>query len=113
MKLLLDECIPAKFKFDLSGHGHEVTTVIDAGFIGKENGELLNLAENAFDALVTVDKNLPAQQNLKGRRISIVIIRARSNRLADIRAHLHAVLVALQDLKPGQIIEIGNTLSQV
>lgn len=54
--------------FDLSHHGHEVMTVNDAGFSGKENGELLKLADSRFDALLTVDKNLPKQQNLSGRR---------------------------------------------
>lgn len=108
MKLLFDECIPRKLRFDLSSHGHEVTTVGEAGFSGKENGQLLNLAEAKFDALITVDKNIPKQQNLSGRRISIVIIRAKSNRLADIRQHLQALIDALAGLSPGQTIEIGQ-----
>lgn len=106
MKLLLDECVPRKFS--LSDHGHEVMTVSDAGFSGKENGELLKLAESRFDALLTVDKNLPKQQNLSGRRISIIIIRSNSNRLAEIRKHLQALLSALAELKPGSFIEIGE-----
>jgi len=36
--------------------GHECETVRDAGFIGKENGELLALAEGYFDVLVTIDR---------------------------------------------------------
>jgi predicted nuclease of predicted toxin-antitoxin system len=107
MKLLLDECVPRKFMFDLSHHGHEVTTVNDAGFSGKENGELLKLADSRFDALLTVDKNLPKQQNLSTRRISIVVIRSNSNRLAEIRKHLQSLLSALADLAPGSFIEVG------
>ena len=107
MKLLLDECIPRKFSFDLSAQGHGVMTVSEAGFSGKENGELLDLAEANFDALLTVDKNLPKQQNLSGRRLSIVIIRAKSNRLSDIRKHLKTITDALRDLGPGRVVEIG------
>ena len=39
MKLLLDECVTHDLKEDLTGH--EVATVIEAGFGGWENGELL------------------------------------------------------------------------
>jgi predicted nuclease of predicted toxin-antitoxin system len=40
MKLLLDECLPRKVKFLFSGSGHHCETVREAGFGGKENGEL-------------------------------------------------------------------------
>jgi hypothetical protein len=36
------------------------------GWPGKKNGELLDLAENEFDALITLDTNLRYQQNLGG-----------------------------------------------
>jgi len=45
MKLLLDECVPRKFKNHLPGH--ECQTVPEAGLGGKKNGELLSLAESA------------------------------------------------------------------
>jgi len=53
MKLLFDECVPRKVKFLFADGGHEYET--DAGFSGKENGELLALAEAHFDGLVTID----------------------------------------------------------
>lgn len=108
MRLLLDECEPRKLRFDLVNHGHEVMTVSDAGFSGKENGELLKLAESRFDDLLTVDKNLPKQHNVSAMRISIVVIRSNSNRLAEIRKHLHALLFALTELKPGSFVEVGE-----
>jgi hypothetical protein len=43
MKVLLDECLPGKFKNQLQGH--ECSTVPEAGWTGKKNGELLVLAE--------------------------------------------------------------------
>src|SRR6267143_3003349 len=54
MKVLIDECVPRALKGFLSKHGHESLTVQEAGWSGKENGELL---EAEFDVLVTVDTN--------------------------------------------------------
>ncbi len=49
MRLLLDECVPHRFKSSLSTGEHQCTTVPEAGFAGKTNGELLALAETEFD----------------------------------------------------------------
>ena len=108
MKLLLDECLPRKVKFLFSGSGHQCETVREAGFGGKENGELLSLAEGRFDVLITVDKNLKHQQNITSRRIAILVIRATSNDIDDIRPHLPEMLTRLQSLRPGQIVEVGE-----
>ena len=64
MRILIDECAPRALKKHLMNHGHEYRTVQEAGWPGKQNGELLRLAEAAFDVLVTVDTNLSYQQNL-------------------------------------------------
>ena len=78
MKVLLDENLPRK----LAGHlvGHKCRTVVVCGWSGKKNGHLLALADTQFDVLLTLDKNLPYQQNLGTKRIAVVIVRARSNR---------------------------------
>ncbi len=107
MKLLLDECLPRKMKFLLTGSGHYCETVREAGFGGKENGELLSLAEGKFDVLITVDKSLKHQQNISNRRIGILVVRAASNDIDDIRPHLPEMLIGLQSIRPGQILEIG------
>jgi predicted nuclease of predicted toxin-antitoxin system len=107
MKLLLDECLPRKMKFLFSGSGHTCETVREAGFGGKENGELLSLAEGKFEVLITVDKNLRHQQNLTNRRIAISVVRAASNDIDDIRPHLPEMLTALRSIKSGQIVEVG------
>jgi len=73
----------------------------------QQNGELLALAEEHFDVLVTIDKNIRYQQNMTGRNIAILIIRPASNDLDDIRQHVPNALVALQSLKPGQVFEVG------
>jgi predicted nuclease of predicted toxin-antitoxin system len=105
MRILLDECVPRRLKFHLSGH--ECVTVPEAGFSGKRNGELLRLAESCYDAFITLDKGIPYQQNLAGTKLRIVIIRAQSNRLLDLLPHAAACLAVLQSITPGEVIRVG------
>ena len=79
MRVLIDECVPKKFKFSLIAFEHECLTAPEAGLAGKQNGELLALAETRFDVFLTLDKGFEYQQTLAARKISIVIIRAKSN----------------------------------
>jgi predicted nuclease of predicted toxin-antitoxin system len=62
MRILLDENLPRKLAAYLIGH--QCRTVVECGWSGKKNGELLAEADPLFDALLTLDKNLPYQQNL-------------------------------------------------
>lgn len=54
MRLLLDESVPVKFRRALPNH--DVRTVVEMGWSGVNNGKLLALAANGFDAFVTVDR---------------------------------------------------------
>jgi predicted nuclease of predicted toxin-antitoxin system len=108
MRLLIDECLPRKVKFLFAEGGHECATVRDAGLSGKENGELLALAEKNYDVFITIDKNIRHQQNIGGKSIAILIIRPASNDLDDIRPHVPHALAALESIKPGQIVEVGS-----
>jgi predicted nuclease of predicted toxin-antitoxin system len=106
MKILLDECLPAPIKESLSPFGHECKTVQELGFGSKKNGELLALAEGKWDVLLTSDKNIKFQQNMAGRKISIVILRAKSNRLEDLLLLMPACAEALLSIQGGVVIEI-------
>ena len=107
MKVLIDECAPSALARFLSQHGHECRTVQEKGWSGKQNGELLQLAENEFDVLVTLDTNLRYQQNLMRRKVAIVMIRALSNRLVDLGQHFPACALALARIKPGDFVDLG------
>jgi predicted nuclease of predicted toxin-antitoxin system len=104
MKLLLDECTPRR----LRGHfpGHEVLTVDDAGLKGLKNGELLRAAAGKFDVLLTVDRNIPFQQNLTQVDVALIILIAGSNRFEALKPLVPAVLAALQTIRPGQLVQI-------
>ena len=58
--------------------GHEVVTVAEAGWAGKSNDELLGLAEQKFDVLVSTDKGIPHQQNLSRFDLAVVLLRAKA-----------------------------------
>ena len=73
-----------------------------------KNGELLALAEDHYDVLVTIDKNIRYQQNMTDRHIAILIIRAPSNDISDIEPRIPEALVALQSIQPGEVVEIGT-----
>ena len=105
MKLLLDECVDHRLAKDISGH--ETSSVNRRGWNGTKNGELLMLAAAEFDVFVTTDRNLAFQQNVKQFAISIVVLEARNNRLAELRQLLPELLKVLPFLKPGEIRKIG------
>jgi predicted nuclease of predicted toxin-antitoxin system len=107
MKVLVDECAPTALKHALVALGYESFTVQEVGWSGKANGELLGLAETNFDVLVTLDTNISYQQNLAVRKISILILRSRSNRLKDLTPYFPAVATSLQLIKPGEICFVG------
>ena len=106
MRILLDENLPRK----LAGHliGHTCRTVVECGWSGKKNGELLGLADPHFDVLLTLDKNLPYQQNLDTKRIAVLIVRARSNRIQDLLPVVQECLAALESIQPQQVVRVGS-----
>ena len=106
MRVLLDENIPRKLR-QLFETGVEVVTVGYLGWNGKKNGELLRIAQNEFDAFITMDKGIPHQQNLSNLKIGIVLLKARSNRYEDLAPLMNQVNVVLKTLKNGQIARVS------
>lgn len=93
MKLLLDECVTRHLKRDLAGH--EVHTVEDAGLKGLENGDLLRAASGAYEVLITVDSNIPYQQNMAGLNIAILVLAAKRNSYVRLKPLIPRALSAL------------------
>lgn len=105
MKLLLDECIDRRLARDLPGHF--VRAVPQMGWATIKNGRLLRLAEKEFDVFVTVDRNLSFQQHLPKFDIAVAVLRAKSNRLEDLRPLAGPLLAALDKMQPGRVTIIG------
>lgn len=103
--MLLDECVDRRLAADITGH--EVTPSPDAGWAGLTNGELLSRAQRQFDALITVDRRLPFQQNLARLSIAVVVLRAPANRLDELRRLVPELLAALRVARPGEVTWVG------
>jgi hypothetical protein len=108
MRLLLDECLPARLR--LFGEGHQIRTVQQLRWPGVKNGALLKLiAESGdFDVFVTMDKNLPKQQKVAELPFAVAVLRARSNRFADTKPLMEELLDRLSETRPGEVLVIGN-----
>ncbi|HXE51942.1 MAG TPA: DUF5615 family PIN-like protein [Tepidisphaeraceae bacterium] len=105
MKLLIDENLPHELRHLLQGH--DVFTVSYMGWNGIQNGELLaRAAANGFDALLTLDSGIQFQQNLSNLACAVVVLHAKSNRMADVRPLLDELRRALGALIPRSIVHL-------
>jgi hypothetical protein len=106
VRVLLDERIDEGLRHSFVGH--DCHTCGYAGLKGLTNGRPLAAAEEAgFELLVTVDQNIPYQQNLRDRTVSLVVLQARTTNLDDLLVLMPDVLRTLEELKPGDVVRIG------
>ena len=106
MRVLLDECLPARLRRDLPGH--DVQTVPRAGWAGIKNGELLRLiaASARFDVFLTMDKHLSREQSIAGLPFAVVVLRARSNRFEATHPLMSEVVRRLEEFEPGHVYAV-------
>lgn len=108
MKILIDENLPLKLK-RIFGDSHEVLSVRDMGWHGKKNGELLGLMTlDGFEVLVTMDKNLPNQQNLRKFPILIFVLRGSNNKFATLQGLIPHILERIERGIDSGVIEISE-----
>ncbi len=108
MRILLDECVPRPLKRELVDY--EIRTVVEMGWSGKKNGELLQLmAQEGFTILLTTDQNLRYQQNLQQAGVAVVVLVAPSNRLSDLVLLIPDARNVLNTIAPGAVIEVGGS----
>lgn len=105
MRVLFDECLPRKLKREFSDF--DVSTVLEKGWGGKKNGELLRLAQSEFDVFVTNDHGITYQQNLKNVQIAIITLKTQNNRLESLLPLVSQVKLALETIQKGEIIQIS------
>ena len=97
--------------FDISGaiSGHEVGRVQTLGWAGTKNGALLRRAKEAgFEVLVTVDRNLESQQNIGASGLALVVLRARSTRVADLLPTVAPLLRVLPGIEAGTTTHVRD-----
>jgi hypothetical protein len=106
MRVLIDENLPRDFVPYIKGH--QCQTVVECGWAGKRNGELLQLAEATFQVLITLDKSVQYQQNMNNRKIGVLILRAQPNRIQDLIPLAPAGLAALESVQEGSVMVVGR-----
>jgi predicted nuclease of predicted toxin-antitoxin system len=105
VRVLLDEQLPVDLASALQGHS--VDTVTRRGWAGITNGDLLRRMCGEYDALITMDRGIEFQQNLSGLPFGVLLLRASSNRVADLQPLVPGILDALLTLAPGQLLRVG------
>ena len=103
MRILFDHVTPSGVARFLPGHA--VTKAKELGWDTLSNGDLLAEAEGAgFDVLLTADKNMRYQQNLRGRRIALVVLSTPQWPL--VRLRMERIAAAVNAATPGSYIEV-------
>jgi hypothetical protein len=92
--------------------GHIVNTAQAKGWDTLSNGALLNAAEDAgFDVLVTTDRRIRYQQNLRARRIDLVVLTG-ITKWSHVREHVERIAAAVATAIPGSYSEVETPFDQ-
>ena len=107
MKILLDENLPTKLKYEF-GENFQISTVKDMGWLGKKNGELLGLAAfNEFDIFLTLDRNLKHQQSINKFDLKFIILLAVDNKHQTLQPYIDKVKILLRGDAIPKVSEIS------
>ncbi|MGI9065213.1 MAG: hypothetical protein ACR2HX_02255 [Pyrinomonadaceae bacterium] len=103
MRILLDEGVPRIIQKRLNQFS--ISSVDEMGWKAVENGALLDLMAATFQILITTDKNIAYQQNLKKRGISVILLP--TNRIPLVIELLPKVEEAISTVRVGESREIS------
>ncbi len=108
MRILLDECVTKKLKRHLVEF--EVRTVVEMGWSGYRNGNLLNAAvEEHFDLLLTIDKNMVYQQNMNEYDIAVVVFDTGRSKIDILIKFLPEFKSRMHEFSKGRISLVETT----
>ena len=80
---------------------HDGKTVRQMGWSSYANGQPVTVAESEFEVFITADANMMYQQALKSRKIAVIVLRPKRNRLLEILGLLPQLLTALDSCAAG------------
>lgn len=106
MRALLDECLPRKLRFEFPNL--DISTVSAQGWSGITNGELLKRAARQFNVLITADQRLRYQQDLSQFEIGVNVLKARTNKMSDLRPLIPDCKQALESIQLGEVVEVPS-----
>ena len=105
MRLLLDENMNPRFRHYLSAE-HDVRSAGYMGWLGKVNGELLTLARDEFDVLITLDTDMEDQQNLTAEDVAVIVLRAGTDDINVLRTLVPQIFECLHTIERGNFYSI-------
>lgn len=108
---MLDEQVPVELAGMLNtlAPRHTISTVADESWKGLKNGELLRrMREAGFPALVTIDRRMEYQQNIRRSGVGLVVLHARRARIQELAPLAPAIVQALDTIRPGDVIHIRS-----
>jgi hypothetical protein len=91
VRILLDECVPARLKKAFPGHA--VQSVTETGW----------RTSNVF---VTVDRKLETQNDLRKFKLGFIIARVPNNRLDAFEPIFEQLSIAAAEVRRGEIIHV-------
>ncbi len=104
VRILLDECLPRQLVAELPEH--TVDTVQKSGWAGLKNGKLLEKVSGKYEVLLTIDKRMGREHKIP-HDVAVITIRARSNRIQDLKPLVPEILQALKEARVGNAISVG------
>jgi predicted nuclease of predicted toxin-antitoxin system len=104
MKILFDNNVPLYLLTLFPG----ASTAYREGWHALANGSLLSLAETAgFSLLITMDRGFETQQSLKGRSISVAILKPGNQSRSSVESAAQRLAEAIKNLGPGELIAVS------
>ena len=105
MRILIDECVDPRLKQLFTEHS--AATVFERGWQSLDDGALLRAAQQEFDVLLTIDRNLEFQQNVAGFKIGVVVARVPKNQIGYYETMRQGILEAIGRAGPGQVLHVS------
>jgi len=103
MRILFDQGTPLEIAVFLTKH--TIRTTRQEGWETLANGDLLRAAEDAgFEVLLSTDNGLGYQQNLKGRKIALVVLSR--NRWRMVQRMIRKIVAAVDRAEPGSYVVV-------
>ena len=104
MRILFDHNTPRQLRSELIGH--EVDVAEERGWATLVNGLLLDRAEEAgYEVMITADKSIPYQQNIRSRSFALIVLGA--NRWPLIKSRIEEIRAAVAETQPGEVREVS------
>ena len=107
MKIPLDECVTKKLKQVL--REDEVYTVTEMDWSGIKNGKLLSkVANEGFDLLLTIDKNMEYQQNIVAYPVIVDVFDVMRNKIEEYLPLIDLFYQQLSTMEKGKVYKITD-----